>query len=91
MRSRFLALLPVLWFSTGPIHGADEASPVAKAYINAALAVMQEHFLRKDKIDWPSSCRIPCSKLAERKPLWTPTLLFASLWRGSVTITAIYS
>ena len=45
-------LLLALWFSLAPIHADDGISPVAKAYIDDALKVMQEHFLHKDKIDW---------------------------------------
>ena len=53
MRLRFVFLLPALWFSLAPIHAHDEIFPVAKAYIEDTLKVMQEHFLHKDKIDWP--------------------------------------
>jgi hypothetical protein len=45
MRLRCLFLLQALWFSLAPIHADDGISPVAKAYIDDALKVMQEHFL----------------------------------------------
>jgi hypothetical protein len=48
----FLWFLPLVWFSVAPILGADETSAEAKNYIDAALKIMQEHFLHKDKIDW---------------------------------------
>jgi carboxyl-terminal processing protease len=35
------------------LPAADPPAPEAAAYIEAALGVMQEHFLHKDKIDWP--------------------------------------
>jgi hypothetical protein len=53
MQLCFIFLLPALGFSTAFSHGADDASPTAIAYVDAALNVMQEHFLGKDKIDWP--------------------------------------
>jgi hypothetical protein len=52
MRLRFLVLLPGLWLFTAPIRGADEVSPVARAYIDAAFNVMEEHFLHHERIDW---------------------------------------
>lgn len=50
--------LPALWLATALCFSAargcaqDEISPVATAYIDAALKVMQDNFLHKDKIDW---------------------------------------
>jgi hypothetical protein len=40
------------WLFGLALH-AGEISSEAKAYLNSALDVMQEHFLHKDKIDWP--------------------------------------
>jgi carboxyl-terminal processing protease len=48
-----LLLLPALWFCATPVHANDEISTEATAYTDAALKVMQENFLHKDKIDWP--------------------------------------
>src|SRR5262245_16211167 len=53
MRLRFLFLLPVLCLGTMPIHAEDRPSPVAVAYIDAAIEVMREHFMHKDRNDWP--------------------------------------
>ena len=50
---RFLCLLPALCFSLVAAPGDDVASPEATVYIDAALKVIEEHFLHKDKIDWP--------------------------------------
>jgi hypothetical protein len=35
------------------LPAADEPAPAAASYLDAALKVMQENFLHKDKIDWP--------------------------------------
>jgi hypothetical protein len=53
MPLRFLYLLPALCFSLAAAPRDDVASPEATAYIDAAIKVMQEHFLHRDKIDWP--------------------------------------
>lgn len=53
MRLCSLFLFPALWFCPAPAHANDEISTEATAYIDAALKVMQEHFLHKDQIDWP--------------------------------------
>jgi hypothetical protein len=50
MQYRILLLLPICLL---PIHADDGMSPAAQAYLDGALAVMQEHFLHKDKVDWP--------------------------------------
>jgi hypothetical protein len=52
MRFYALWLAVALSFSAAPVHAEDEVSPAAIAYIDAALKVMQENFLHKDKIDW---------------------------------------
>src|SRR5690349_2826335 len=46
MRYGFLVLLPML------ASGADGPAPPAKAYLDAALQIVQEHFLYKDRVDW---------------------------------------
>src|SRR5690348_10300882 len=45
-----------------PLHGEDAPSPAAKVYLDDALKVMREHFLHKDKIDWP---RLAAETLAQ--------------------------
>ena len=54
MRRDFAFLLLALWLTLASIHADDEILPSAKAYIEEALKVMQEHFLHKEKIDWPT-------------------------------------
>src|SRR5580658_7611695 len=52
MRPQLLLLPTALCLSVTAIRAGDDVSPVARIYIDAALKVMQEHFLHKDKIDW---------------------------------------
>src|SRR5215469_4860937 len=49
---RFLSLLPVLFISVAAARGDDSISPEAVAYIDAALNVMRQHYLHRDKTDW---------------------------------------
>lgn len=44
--------LAAIWLCAASLH-AQEISPDAKTYLNAALDVMQEHYLHKDRIAWP--------------------------------------
>src|SRR2546427_1503509 len=53
MRFHFVFVVVALCSSSTSVCAGDEISPAAKAYIDAALEVMQQHFLYKDKIDWP--------------------------------------
>jgi C-terminal processing protease CtpA/Prc len=52
MRLRLVSVLATLCLSSTGIYAGDEVSESAKAYIDAALKVMHEHSLYKDKIDW---------------------------------------
>jgi len=48
----FRLLLSALLCLTAALEAADAISPAAKAYLDTAMQVMQEHFLHRDKIDW---------------------------------------
>jgi hypothetical protein len=41
-----------LLVALGQIHAAEGISPEARAYLEAALKVMQENFVYKDRVDW---------------------------------------
>jgi hypothetical protein len=45
------AILPALRAQEAPAHAI---SPAAAKYLESALAIMQEHFYQKDRIDWPA-------------------------------------
>jgi len=60
---RFL-LLSSLLFSAPSIQAADGPTPQAAAYIDAALKIMQEHFVYRDKIDWQQLKRDSVSQAA---------------------------
>lgn len=79
MRPRLLCLLPVLCFSLSAVPLDDVASPKATAYIDAAIKVMQEHYLHKDKIDWPQLRRETLSQAGgAQTPIDTyPAIRFA--------------
>lgn len=51
--ARFVKLVPALCFLAATVRGDDRLSPEASAYIDAALTIMQQHFLHRDRIDWP--------------------------------------
>jgi hypothetical protein len=55
--------LPVICFC-GCLLRAQEISPAAKAYLDSALDVKQEHFLHKDKIDWAQLRRATLAQAA---------------------------
>jgi hypothetical protein len=50
---RFLSFLTTLCLSLAVVRGDNRISPEAVAYIDAAVAVMQQHYLHKNQIDWP--------------------------------------
>jgi carboxyl-terminal processing protease len=60
---RFLILWALL-FPAAPVHAADGPSPQATAYLDAALKIMQEHFVYRDKIDWEQLRRDTFSQAA---------------------------
>jgi hypothetical protein len=71
-------LAPVLCFCSMPLAAGDELSPAA-AYLDAALTIMQENFLHKDRIDWPQLRRETLSQaVGAQMPVDTyPAIRFA--------------
>jgi carboxyl-terminal processing protease len=53
MHHRVAGVLSALYVLLVPLNGEAALSPAARAYIDDAVKVMREHFLHKDKIDWP--------------------------------------
>jgi carboxyl-terminal processing protease len=66
MRKYLLSLISALLFCT-VASTADEISPEAETYVDAALAIMQQNFLHKDEIDWAQLNRdtLACAGRAE--------------------------
>ena len=67
MRSGFVLLVPALWFSLASIYADDEVFPVAKAYIEDALKVMQEHYCTEKRSIGRASSGKPCPRPRGRK------------------------
>src|SRR5215471_2895833 len=70
MRCRLLMLLPVLGLA------ADGPAPAAKAYLDAAIQIMQEHFLYKDRVDW---AQLKAEALAAAGNSQTPVETYAAI------------
>jgi len=70
MRCRLLMLLPVLGLA------ADGPAPAAKAYLDAAIQIMQEHFLYKDRVDW---AQLKTEALAAAGNAQTPVETYAAI------------
>jgi hypothetical protein len=73
-----MRLLLALWLCGVSLRAA-EISPEATVYLNAALDVMQEHFLHKARFDWPALRRETLAQAAgAQTPVDTyPAIRFA--------------
>jgi carboxyl-terminal processing protease len=76
MRLRFLAILTGALVSSATIHAADSMSPEAKTYLEAAIQIMQESFLHKDRIDWE---RLRAETLAQAEGAQTSVDTYAAI------------
>src|SRR6516165_4863906 len=69
MTPRILWPLPVMFLPLTVARSDEHISPEATAYIDAALTIMQEHFLHRDRIDW---AKLKQETLAQAASAQTP-------------------